>query len=44
MPPGATSINAPCEEAILFCNAISAITLDDASVDEAMRVYQGKDQ
>jgi DhnA family fructose-bisphosphate aldolase class Ia len=34
----------PLEEAIRFCNAISTITLDDASVDEAMRVYQGKDQ
>ncbi len=29
------------DEAIRFCNAISAITLDDASVDAAMKVYEG---
>ncbi|HQL60636.1 MAG TPA: aldolase [Methanoculleus sp.] len=27
--------------AVRFCNAISAITLDDASVDEAMKIYRG---
>jgi fructose-bisphosphate aldolase / 6-deoxy-5-ketofructose 1-phosphate synthase len=32
----------PMEEAVRFCNAISAITLDNASVAEAMRVYQGQ--
>lgn len=32
----------PLEEAVRFCNAISAITLDDASVAEAMKIYQGK--
>jgi fructose-bisphosphate aldolase/6-deoxy-5-ketofructose 1-phosphate synthase len=30
------------DEAIRFCNAISAITLDDASVDEAMKIYEGE--
>lgn len=29
------------DEAVRFCNAISAITLDDASVDEAKRIYEG---
>jgi fructose-bisphosphate aldolase/6-deoxy-5-ketofructose 1-phosphate synthase len=29
------------DEAIRFCNAISAITLDNASVAEALKVYQG---
>jgi len=29
------------DEAVRFCNAISAITLDGASVDEAMRIYGG---
>ena len=30
----------PLDEAVRFCNAISAITLDDASVAEAMKIYQ----
>jgi fructose-bisphosphate aldolase/6-deoxy-5-ketofructose 1-phosphate synthase len=30
------------DEAVRMCNAISAITLDDADVAEAMRVYEGK--
>jgi fructose-bisphosphate aldolase/6-deoxy-5-ketofructose 1-phosphate synthase len=29
------------DEAVRFCNAIAAITLDGASVDEAMRIYRG---
>ena len=29
------------DEAIRFCNAISAITLGDASVGEAMKIYRG---
>lgn len=32
----------PLDEAVRFCNAISAITLDDASVDEAIRIYKGE--
>ena len=32
------------EEAVRFCNAISAITLDDASVSEALEVYRGTDR
>ena len=31
----------PLEEAVRFCNAISAITLDDASVEEANRICTG---
>ncbi|MGI5938474.1 MULTISPECIES: aldolase [Methanoculleus] len=31
----------PLEEAVRFCNAISAITLDDASVAEANRICMG---
>jgi len=31
----------PLEEAVRFCNAISAITLDDASVEEADRICMG---
>jgi fructose-bisphosphate aldolase / 6-deoxy-5-ketofructose 1-phosphate synthase len=31
----------PLEEAVRLCNAISAITLNDASVAEAMGLYQG---
>ena len=37
----------PLAEAVRFCNAISAITLDDADVSEAMDIYRGsnaKDQ
>jgi fructose-bisphosphate aldolase / 6-deoxy-5-ketofructose 1-phosphate synthase len=30
------------EEAVRFCNAISAITLDDAGVAEALEIYRGK--
>jgi len=30
------------DEAVRFCNAIAAITLDGASVDEAMRIYRGR--
>jgi len=33
----------PLEEAVRFCNAISAITLDDATVAEALKIYRGKD-
>jgi fructose-bisphosphate aldolase / 6-deoxy-5-ketofructose 1-phosphate synthase len=33
----------PLEEAVRFCNAISAVTLDDASVVEALRIYHEKD-
>jgi fructose-bisphosphate aldolase/6-deoxy-5-ketofructose 1-phosphate synthase len=33
----------PLEEAVRFCNAISAITLDDATVAEAIRICQGID-
>ncbi|MCK8519704.1 beta/alpha barrel domain-containing protein [Methanoculleus sp. 7T] len=29
------------DEAVRFCNAISAITLDDVGVDEAMKIYSG---
>ena len=29
------------DEAVRFCNAISAITFDDVSVDEAIRIYGG---
>ncbi|MDD2473820.1 MULTISPECIES: aldolase [unclassified Methanoculleus] len=32
----------PLEEAVRFCNAISAITLDDADVDEAVRICEGR--
>jgi fructose-bisphosphate aldolase/6-deoxy-5-ketofructose 1-phosphate synthase len=32
----------PLDEAVRMCNAISAITMDDATVDEALRIYQGK--
>jgi DhnA family fructose-bisphosphate aldolase class Ia len=32
----------PLEEVARFCNAISAITLDDASVAEALEMYRGK--
>lgn len=31
----------PLAEAVRFCNAISAITLDDADVGEAMEIYRG---
>jgi fructose-bisphosphate aldolase/6-deoxy-5-ketofructose 1-phosphate synthase len=34
----------PLEEAVRFCNAISAITLNDASVAEAIKIYQAKMQ
>ncbi|HDR72981.1 MAG TPA: aldolase [Methanoculleus sp.] len=29
------------EEAVRMCNAISAITMDDASAEEAIRIYEG---
>lgn len=29
------------DEAVKFCNAISAITFDDKSVEEAVKIYQG---
>ncbi|MDD3933500.1 MAG: aldolase [Methanoculleus sp.] len=29
------------DEAVRFCNAISAITLDDVSVEEAKKIYEG---
>ena len=32
----------PLDEAVRFCNAISAITLDDASVADALKVYLKK--
>ncbi len=32
----------PLEEAARMCDAISAITLDDATVEEALRIYEGK--
>ncbi|HPJ30550.1 MAG TPA: aldolase [Methanothrix sp.] len=31
------------EEAVRMCDAISAITLDDAGAEEALRIYQGKE-
>jgi len=31
----------PLDEAVRFCNAISAVTLDDASVADAMKIYNG---
>jgi fructose-bisphosphate aldolase/6-deoxy-5-ketofructose 1-phosphate synthase len=32
----------PLDEAIRMCNAIYAITVEDASVEEALKTYQGK--
>lgn len=32
----------PLDEAIRFCNAISALTIDNNSVDQALKIYQGK--
>lgn len=32
----------PLEEAVRFCNAISALTIDNKSVEEALQIYQGK--
>lgn len=32
----------PLDEAIRMCNAVYAITVEDASVDEAMKIYKGK--
>jgi fructose-bisphosphate aldolase / 6-deoxy-5-ketofructose 1-phosphate synthase len=32
----------PLNEAIRFCNAISALTIDDKSVDEALSIYNGQ--
>ncbi len=31
----------PLDEAVQMCNAISAVTLDDAAVEEAMKIYRG---
>ena len=31
----------PLDEAVRLSNAVSAITLDGKSVDEAMKVYEG---
>lgn len=31
----------PLDEAVRFCNAISAITFDNKSVEEALKIYQG---
>ncbi len=31
----------PLDEAVRFCNAVYAITVEDASVDEAMDLYWG---
>ena len=33
-------VTAPLEEAIRFANAIYAVTVEDKSVEEAMRVYK----
>lgn len=32
----------PLDEAIRMCNAIYAITIEDASVEEALKIYKGK--
>jgi len=32
----------PLDEAIRFCNAISAMTVEDKSVEEALKLYEGK--
>lgn len=32
----------PLDEAVRFCNAISAIDFDHAPIDEALRIYQGE--
>lgn len=32
----------PLDEAVRFCNAISALTIDNKSVEEAVNIYQGK--
>ncbi|MEK7651747.1 MAG: aldolase [Patescibacteria group bacterium] len=32
----------PLEEAVRFCNAISAIVFDDATPDEALKIYESK--
>ncbi len=32
----------PLEEAIRFCNAISAITIENKSVEAALKIYEGK--
>jgi fructose-bisphosphate aldolase/6-deoxy-5-ketofructose 1-phosphate synthase len=32
----------PLDEAVRMCNAVYAITVEDASVDDAMRIYNGK--
>lgn len=32
----------PLDEAISMCNAIYAVTIEDATVEEALRIYKGK--
>jgi fructose-bisphosphate aldolase/6-deoxy-5-ketofructose 1-phosphate synthase len=32
----------PLDEAVRMCNAVYAITVEDASVEDAMRIYKGK--
>ncbi|MDM7920395.1 MAG: aldolase [Methanosarcina sp.] len=32
----------PLDEAVRMCNAVYAITVEDASVEEAMKIYKGK--
>jgi len=32
----------PLDEAIRMCNAVYAITVEDASVEEALKIYKGK--
>jgi fructose-bisphosphate aldolase/6-deoxy-5-ketofructose 1-phosphate synthase len=32
----------PLDEAVRMVNAISAITMDDATADEALKIYEGR--
>lgn len=32
----------PLDEAIRMCNAIYAVTIEDATVDEALKIYKGE--
>lgn len=32
----------PLDEAVRMCNAIYAITIEDATVEEALMIYMGK--
>jgi fructose-bisphosphate aldolase / 6-deoxy-5-ketofructose 1-phosphate synthase len=34
----------PLDEAVRFCNALAAITFDDAEVEEALAIYEGNGQ